>query len=70
MIQIQDTNTNTLHTIGQIVTEYKPTRNAFVDTLVNRIAIVLVTHDVGRLGSLWQLIIENVGHRLSSLIVA
>lgn len=43
MIQIQDTNTNTLHTIGQIVTEYKPTRNAFVDTLVNRIAMVLVT---------------------------
>lgn len=43
MIQIQDTNTNTLHTIGQIVTEYKPTRNAFIDTLVNRIAMVLVT---------------------------
>ena len=43
MIQIQDTNTNTLHTIGQIVTEYKPTRNAFLDTLINRIAMVLVT---------------------------
>ena len=43
MIQIQDTNTNTLHTIGQIITEYKPTRNAFIDTLVNRIAMVLVT---------------------------
>lgn len=43
MIQIQDTNTNTLHTIGQIVTEYKPSRNAFADTLVNRIAMVMVT---------------------------
>ena len=43
MIQIQDTNTNTLHTIGQIITEYKPTRNAFIDTLVNRIAMVIVT---------------------------
>ena len=43
MIQIQDTNTNTLHTIGQIITEFKPSRNAFIDTLVNRIAMVMVT---------------------------
>ena len=43
MIQIQDTNTNTLHTIGQMIVEYKPTRNAFIDTLINRIAMVLVT---------------------------
>ena len=43
MIEIQDTSTNGLHTIGQYVTEYKPTRNAFVDTLINRIAMVLVT---------------------------
>lgn len=43
MIHIQNTTTNDLHTIGQIVTEFQPTRNAFVDTLVNRIAMVLVT---------------------------
>lgn len=43
MIQIQDTSTNALHTIGQYITEFKPTRNAFVDTLVNRIAMVMVT---------------------------
>lgn len=43
MIHIQNTSTNDLHTIGQIVTEYQPRRNAFVDTLVNRIAMVLVT---------------------------
>lgn len=43
MIQIQDTSTNALHTIGRYVTEYAPTRNAFVDTLINRIAMVLVT---------------------------
>lgn len=43
MIQIQDTTTNGLHAIGQFVTEFKPTRNAFVDTLINRIAMVLVT---------------------------
>ena len=43
MIQIQDTSTNTLHTIGQLITEYQPTRNAFIDTLINRIAMVLVT---------------------------
>lgn len=43
MIQIQDTSTNALHTIGRYVTEYAPTRNAFVDTLINRVAMVLVT---------------------------
>lgn len=43
MISIQDTSTNALHQIGQFVTEYKPTRNAFVDTLINRVAMVLVT---------------------------
>ena len=43
MIQIQDTSTNGLHTIGRFITEYAPTRNAFVDTLINRIAMVLVT---------------------------
>jgi len=43
MIEIQDTTTNGLHQIGQIVTEFKPTRNAFVDTLINRIAMVIVT---------------------------
>ena len=43
MIQIQDTSTNGLHTIGRYITEYAPTRNAFVDTLINRIAMVLVT---------------------------
>lgn len=43
MIQIQDTSTNGLHTIGQYITEFKPTRNAFVDTMVNRIAMVMVT---------------------------
>lgn len=43
MIEIQDTTTNGLHAIGQMVTEFKPTRNAFVDTLVNRIAMVIVT---------------------------
>ncbi len=43
MIEIQDTSTNGLHSIGQMVVEYKPTRNAFVDTLINRIAMVLVT---------------------------
>lgn len=43
MIQIQDTSTNALHTIGRYVTEYVPTRNAFVDTLINRVAMVLVT---------------------------
>lgn len=43
MIHIQNTTTNDLHTIGQLVTEFRPTRNAFVDTLVNRIAMVLVT---------------------------
>ena len=43
MIQIQDTSTNALHTIGQYITEYVPTRNAFVDTLINRVAMVIVT---------------------------
>ena len=43
MIEIQDTTTNGLHQIGQMVTEFKPTRNAFVDTLINRIAMVIVT---------------------------
>lgn len=43
-IQINGTdNTNTIHTIGQIITEYKPYRNQFVDTLINRIGMVLVT---------------------------
>ena len=43
MIQIQDTSTNGIHTIGKYITEYAATRNAFVDTLVNRIAFVLIT---------------------------
>lgn len=43
MIEIQNTTTEGLHTIGQIVMEFKPTRNAFVDTLINRIAMVIVT---------------------------
>ena len=43
MIQIQDTSTNGIHTIGKYVTEYAATRNAFCDTLVNRIAFVLIT---------------------------
>ena len=43
MIQIQDTSTNGLHTIGQYVVEFQATRNAFVDTLINRIAMVIVT---------------------------
>lgn len=43
MIEIQDTTTNGLHQIGQMIVEYKPTRNAFVDTLINRIAMVIVT---------------------------
>lgn len=43
MIEIQDTSTNGLHTIGQMIVEYKPTRNAFVDTLINRIAMVIIT---------------------------
>lgn len=44
MIEIQNLdNTSTLHTIGQIITEYQPYRNQFVDTLINRIAMVLVT---------------------------
>lgn len=44
MIEIQGLDrVSTLHTIGQIITEFKPYRNGFVDTLVNRIAMVLVT---------------------------
>ena len=44
MIEIQNLdNTSTLHTIGQIITEYQPYRNQFVDTLINRIAMVMVT---------------------------
>lgn len=44
MIELQHLDDgNSIHTIGQIITEYKPYRNAFVDTLVNRIAMVLVT---------------------------
>lgn len=44
MIEIQHLdNTSTLHTIGRIIVEYQPYRNQFVDTLVNRIAMVLVT---------------------------
>ncbi len=43
MIAIQDTSTATLHTIGQMITEFKPYRNAFVDTLINRVAMVIVT---------------------------
>ena len=43
MIEIQDTTTNGLHSIGQMIVEFKPTRNAFVDTLINRIAMVIVT---------------------------
>lgn len=44
MIEIQNLdNTSTLHTIGQIITEFQPYRNQFVDTLVNRIAMVMVT---------------------------
>lgn len=43
MIVIQDTSTNGLHTIGRYVTEYQATRNHFVDVLINRIVMVLVT---------------------------
>lgn len=43
MIEIQDTSTNGLHSIGEYIMEFKPTRNAFIDTLVNRIAMVIVT---------------------------
>ena len=44
MIEIQGLDrVNTLHTIGQIITEYRPYRNAFVDTLINRVAMTLVT---------------------------
>ena len=43
MIEIQDTSTNNLHAIGQIISEYKPYRNAFIDTLINRVAFVIVT---------------------------
>ena len=43
-VQLQNLdNTQTLHTVGQIITEYQPYRNNFVDTLINRIAMVLVT---------------------------
>lgn len=42
-IQIQTTTTDGLHQIGQIITEYQPYRNAFVDTLINRVAMVIVT---------------------------
>ena len=43
MIQIQDTSSNGIHSIGRIITEYKPYRNAFADTLVNMFAFVIVT---------------------------
>ena len=43
MIQIQDTSTNGLHTIGQYITELRATRNAFIDTLINRVAMTIVT---------------------------
>ena len=43
MIVLQDTSTNGLHTIGRYVTEYQATRNHFVDVLINRIVMVLVT---------------------------
>lgn len=41
MISIQDTSTNALHTIGQYVIEYSARRNAFVTTLINRIAFTV-----------------------------
>ena len=43
MIVIKDTSTNGLHTIGRYVTEYQATRNHFVDVLINRIVMTLVT---------------------------
>lgn len=42
-IQIQTTTTEGLHQIGQLITEYQPYRNAFIDTLINRVAMVIVT---------------------------
>lgn len=36
-------DTNTLHKIGEVITEYKPYRNAFVDALMNRIGMVIIT---------------------------
>lgn len=42
-IQIQDTSTNGLHQIGQYVIEYAPRRNAFVDTLMNRIVMTVIS---------------------------
>lgn len=42
-IQIQTTTTDGLHQIGQLITEYQPYRNAFIDTLINRVAMVIVT---------------------------
>lgn len=42
-IEIQNTSTENLHNIGTMITEYKPYRNSFIDTLINRVAMVLVT---------------------------
>lgn len=35
-------DTQTIHEIGAIINEYKPTRNAFWNTLMNRIALVII----------------------------